>query len=96
MPIDPREVPQTREEKLAATSTMYDTSAIIAERDAREAAETTVAARAMSGSKVHAMWLRNSILFCRSNVAGLGYRLHNVEVSAVDCKNCITHLEAGW
>ena len=31
------EVPQTREEKLAATSAMYDTSKIIEERDAREA-----------------------------------------------------------
>jgi hypothetical protein len=81
---------------------MYDTSKIIAERDAREAAEApgardvTVAARASSGSKVHAMWLRNSILFCRSNVAGMGTRLHNVELRNVDCKNCITHLEAGW
>lgn len=37
MTTDPRETPQTREEKLAQTSTMYDTSKIIEERDAREA-----------------------------------------------------------
>lgn len=53
----------------------------------------TVAARAMSGSKIHAMYVGNRILFCRSNVAGMGYRLHNVEVSAVDCKNCTIHIE---
>jgi hypothetical protein len=105
MTTDPREIPQTREEKLAATSTMYDTSKIIAERDARDIyaaakakrdadpAYEVVAARAMSGAKIHAMYLGNRILFCRGNVAGMGYRLNGVEVSAVDCKNCAVHVE---
>jgi hypothetical protein len=152
MTTDPREIPQTREEKLAATSTMYSTANIKAtdgvtsyftkEIDKDQAAErlalpalwetfsydrtaenfdayrdaylavngsfpydhlrpevkvdpayVVVAARANSGAKVHAMYAGNRILFCRSNVGGTGWRLHNQDLEAVDCRNCKIHLD---
>lgn len=80
-----------------ATSTLIAKIAEQAATQAKEkAAYKTVAARANSGSKVHAMYARNRVLFCRSNVGDMGWALNNTDIDAVDCKNCITHLEAGW
>jgi hypothetical protein len=55
---------------------------------------TVVPARANSGSKVHAMYQGNRILFCRANVGDMGWRLNGFDLTSVTCKNCRTHLNS--